>query len=249
MKASFYDDAEFSYEDYWKNRIYENASEEIAVNRLLKKQKFETAADIGGGFGRLTKVISKYAKNTRLVEPSEKMRETAKKYLDKSNIAITPGTTEETGLSTNSLDLYTCFRVFHHIPELQPTFTEMKRVIKPNGLLLLEFANSLNLKSRIRNFLNGRSIHYSPIEMRSNKNIKNKTIQFVNHHPENVMKIIKINGFKIEKVLSVSNFRLNALKKFVPLKILLVLELISQPILSQWYFGPSIFVLARKVDK
>jgi hypothetical protein len=42
---------------------------------------------------------------------------------------------------------------------------------------------------------------------------------------------------------------LNALKKFVPLKILLVLELISQPILSQWYFGPSIFVLARRVDK
>jgi ubiquinone/menaquinone biosynthesis C-methylase UbiE len=246
-KKHFYDDEDFSYRTYWQKREYENSSEVMAINRLLGKRHFKNSADIGGGFGRLTKILSGFSKNTILVEPSEKMREMAADYLkDTRSIKIISGTSEKTNLDSQSLDLVTSFRVFHHIPELQSTFEELTRIIKPDGLILFEFANSINFKSRIHSIVTGKPILVLPIDRRSQTNIRNQTIHFVNHHPVSIHKILKRNSFKVIKILSVSNFRFQILKKLIPIKVLLVLEYLFQTLFSGLYFGPSIFVLAQK---
>lgn len=249
-QTHFYDDAEFSYLDYWRARQYEDAAEKLAIKRMLGKRTFSTAADIGGGYGRLTSVIASYVKQTTLVEPSEKMRKTAQDFLkSQPSIKIQAGTADKTGLTANSCDLVTMFRVLHHIPNLQGTFSEMRKIVKPQGYLLIEFANSSHFKSRLKSFLTGEQIMLTPMERRSAYHIRQKTIDFVNHHPDTLFRELAKAHFSVQKIYSVSNFRSQIFKKLIPLPILLVLEYLAQSLLSSLYFGPSIFVLARKIDK
>lgn len=244
----FYDDSDFFYDQYWQTRAYEHTSEVLAIETLLEKKKFSNAADIGGGYGRLSKILTLFAKKVTLVEPSQKQRTLAKKYLDKK-IAIQSGLANKTGLAKASMDLVLMVRVMHHLPEPESSLVEINRILKNHGLLILEFANSANFKAKITSFITGRPILPIPIERRSLSNIKNKTIPFVNHHPHAIFKLLQRTGFVPIKVLSVSNLRFAFLKKILPIAMMNSLEKISQKTLSNVFFGPSIFVLAEKVDK
>jgi hypothetical protein len=62
-------------------------------------------------------------------------------------------------------------------------------------------------------------------------------------------KLLAHAGFKLEKVLSVSNLRYPVLKKFLPKKVLLGLEKSLQQPLAKSYFGPSTVYLLRKRSK
>ena len=135
-------------------------------------------------------------------------------------------------------------RVSHHLPDLQKTFVEIGRVLKPDGYFLLEIANSNNFKNRLLHFF--KPIPKVPIEKRSPANIRRQTIAFVNHHPDAVLALLKKHGFTIEQILSVSNFRSSFLKSVLPLSLLLKLENTSQKPLANCFFGPSLFILAKK---
>jgi len=242
-----YDDPKFSYQDYWQPRQYEHRTEVMAINRLLRHRIFSTAADIGGGFGRLTKNISLYSRHTYLIEPSKKLRTEAQEYLHNDRkITFLPGTAQHTGLPDQCLDLVSIVRVFHHIPHLQPVFVEITRILKPGGFLLLEFANSLNFKARIASLITGQPILLIPQEKRSTINIRRQSIPFVNHHPAHINQLLNNYGFRVQKTLSVSNFRSPFLKKLIPIKFMLFLESLFSSLLSVFYFGPSIFILAAK---
>jgi ubiquinone/menaquinone biosynthesis C-methylase UbiE len=245
--AAHYDDPNFSYVNYWQSRDYENLSEIEAINSLLKKQIFPQAADIGGGFGRLIPTILNFSKKVLLIEPSAKQRQIAKKsFTGIKTISVLPGTAEKTRLRDKSVSLITVIRVMHHLPDPLPAFNEFFRILKPDGILILEFANSKHFKAQILSLLTGKPILPIPIEKRSPSNIKKRTIEFVNHHPITIQKLLKRAGFEIDKTLSVSNFRSPTLKKILPIDLLVNLEKKVQSPLSGLYFGPSIFILARK---
>src|SRR3569833_365053 len=80
-KADQYDDPKFNYQDYWAGREYEHAAEEQANNRLLRGRKFDLAVDVGGGYGRLSKFLTKYSKKVILAEPSQHQLDIGKMYL------------------------------------------------------------------------------------------------------------------------------------------------------------------------
>ncbi len=247
MSVAHYDDPEFSYEKYWHNRAYEHAAEEIALTKLLKGKKFTNAVDIGGGYGRLSTVLQRYANHVTLVEPSQKQRTIAKRFLkDFPQITIKSGLSDKTQLEDNSQDLAMMVRVTHHLPDLKPTLAELSRVLKPKGLLILEVANSRHFKAWIKSLATGQPILPMPVERRSSANIRKNTIAFVNHHPGTVSKLLAQSGFKISRSLSVSNFRSPQLKKFLPKSILLNLESATQTPLARINFGPSIFLLCHK---
>lgn len=244
--TAHYDDPKFSYDKYWKGREYEHECEILAIKHFLGSQHFSISADIGGGFGRLTSLLSNYSDKTVLVEPSIKQRQLAAKYLDTKKIQITNGTVEKSRLASNQIDCVLMVRVSHHLPEPLIGFNELFRILRPGGILVLEFANSLNFKARIKSFFTGQPILQTPIEKRSLGNIKKNTITFVNHHPHTINKYLKKAGFITDTVLSVSNFRSPFFKKFISHKLLLKMEQLFQPLLSSIYFGPSIFILAHK---
>ncbi len=245
-----YDDRSFSYDRYWQGRQYEHQSELLAISRLLADSRFSVAADIGGGYGRLTAFLTPFSKQILLIEPSVKQRRMGQNYLKGlRGITISGGTIQKTGLPDASLDLVLVVRVMHHLPDPAPALSEIYRVLKPGGTLILEFANSLNFKARLRSQLTGQPILPAPLDRRSSANIRRHTIPFVNHYPSTLLKLLSKTGFQIDRVLSVSNFRSPLLKRLLPQKFLLSLEKYLQPRLGKIYFGPSIFIKATKIDK
>jgi len=244
-----YDDPSFSYTQYWQGRQYEHESEVLAIQTLFSRLHFNSLADVGGGYGRLIPTLSQYSSQLSLIEPSKKQRQIATKILNSlPGITVLAGTAENTRLPAASQDAVVLVRVIHHLPYPGPAFLEAARILRPGGYLLLEFANSANFKARLVNLVSGRPIPPLPLEKRSSQNIRARSIPFVNHHPQAIQALLTRHGFIQLRRLSVSNFRHPLLKKIFSSKILLVLESLSQSWLSSLWFGPSIFILARRLD-
>jgi ubiquinone/menaquinone biosynthesis C-methylase UbiE len=250
MGNAFYNDDQFSYLTYWQSRKYEHESELFALKKLLGKQHFPSSTDLGGGYGRLSVFLSSISDHVNLIEPSSKQRQLAKSYLKSyPNVAILPGSDLQTELPSDSQDLVILVRVIHHLSDTSQVFAEINRILKPEGTAVIEFANSLNFKSKLRSMFMNQIISKSPIDLRSAQNQNQHTILFSNHHPETILKSLHAHNLLPQSQLSVSNFRSPLLKKIIPLPILLFLEKIAQTLLSSLYYGPSIFVLVKKSSK
>ena len=248
-RADFYNHPEHSYPKFWEGREYEQASEEIAIKRLLKGKHFKTAADIGGGYGRLCIFLEQYADNITLAEPSQKQLDFAKDLLQghpRVNCLLTQA--DNLQLPDKSMDLLTMIRVMHHLPEPSKEFAELARVLKDDGYLVLELANNAHGRNRIKYALKGKRIPTEPVDIRSPQYRTEEDIAFVNHNPRTIVRQLAHAGLKVEKVLSVSNLRSTTLKRIVPKPIMLGLEKILQPSLSRTYFGPSVFFLIKKAQ-
>ena len=90
--------------------------------------------DIGAGTGDFLLTAKQNGWNTIGVEPSEKAK----------GIAIGKGiqfsaSTEE--LESNSFDVITMWHVLEHVPNLQEYIANLKRIIKPNGTIIIAVPN------------------------------------------------------------------------------------------------------------
>jgi len=248
-KADQYNDPKHNYLDYWNGRDYENKAEIIALKRLLKGKHFKNAADIGGGFGRLCIFLKQYADTVTLAEPSQQQLDIGKDYLkDHSEIKMVLTQADDLKFKDNSLDLITMIRVMHHLPDPTKEFSEIKRVLTDDGVFILEIANNIHARNRLKYLLQGKKLPTKPVDIRSKKNQREDEIAFVNHNPKTVIKQLAHEGLKVEKVLSVSNLRSPGLKKVMPESAMLALENVMQPTLAKTYFGPSTFLLVRKAS-
>ena len=67
-----------------------------------------------------------------------------------------------------------------------------------------------------------------PIDIRSKKHIKKKTLPFINYHPDQILEKLKQYNFEIIEIRSVSNIRSTLLKRLFPVHTLIDLEKILQ---------------------
>lgn len=238
-----YDDPNFSYPAFWEGRDYEHQAELIALRTLLGDKRFTLAVDVGGGYGRLTSFLSHNAEKVLLIEPSVVQRRIARRQVPE-NVDIRDGSASHTGMPEAHCDLVTMVRVMHHLPVADESIAEIHRVLKPGGFLVLEFANSLHAKSRLKRALHFRRTPIEPVRVSGSGN---PGVPFVNHHPKAVYDVLTRRGFFIERVLSVSNLRSTALKAALSLRVMLKIESATQALLGHAHFGPSIFVLARRM--
>lgn len=246
-RADQYDQDNYNYLKYWDGRDYEHAAEEMALRRLLKGKHFKSAADIGGGYGRLCVFLKNYADKVTLAEPSKQQLAIAKDFLkDHPDIDRVLTQADDLDLETKSQDLITMIRVMHHLPDPAQSFKELHRALKDDGYLLLEVANYAHGLNRLKHIVRFKRLPGEPVDIRSKKHQNDDEIAFVNHNPRTVVKQLAHAGFKVEKVLSVSNLRSPGLKKIVSKGIMLSLEKLMQPSLAKIYFGPSVFFLIRK---
>lgn len=246
-KADQYNDPSHNYQDYWHGREYEHAAEEMAIKRLLRGKKFDNAVDVGGGYGRLSKYLTKFAKKVTLAEPSQQQLDIAKMYLsDTPQVDRKLLQAADLKMADGAADLVLVVRVLHHLPDPVPEFNEIARVLKSGGTFILEFANDAHFLNRLRYGVRGKKVPRVPVDIRSEKNKKNGEIAFVNHHPKTILKMLDEAGFELEAVLSGSNLRSPTLKKVLGKKPLLAVESIMQPLLAPVYFGPSIWFRLKK---
>lgn len=246
-RADQYDDPKYNYQDYWTGREYEDAAERMAIKRLLKKERFAKAVDVGGGYGRLSKYLTNFADKVILAEPSQQQLDIARIYLkDSPEVEQQHLQAADLKMPAQSVDLVLVVRVLHHLPDPMAEFKEISRVLKPGGTFILEFANDAHFLNRIRYGLHGKRVPKSPVDIRSEANKKPGEVAFVNHHPKTIIKSLHEAGFEVETVLSGSNLRSPRLKKVLGKNVLLGLEKGMQPLLAPIYFGPSVWLRLRK---
>lgn len=249
-RADQYDDGDYNYLHYWRERDYEHAAEEHAIKKLLKGKRFKKAVDIGGGYGRLCLLLKNYADDVTLAEPSKKQLEIAEEFLkDNKDIHKKREQADKLTFKDKTFDLITMIRVMHHLPDPTVEFKELQRVMTDDGWLILEVANYAHARNRIRHALKGKRLPEQPIDIRSDENKTDDEIAFVNHNPKTVIKQLAHAGLKVEKTLSVSNLRSPGLKKVVPHSVMMTAEKLMQKPLARTYFGPSVFFLVKKAAK
>lgn len=248
-KADQYDSGNYNYLHYWDGRDYEHAAEEMAIKRLLKDKHFNSAVDIGGGYGRLCVLLVDYADKVTLAEPSKQQLKIAKEFLkDYPKIDQKQMQADDLKFKDGSIDLITMIRVMHHLPDPSAEFAEISRVLSDNGMLILEMANYAHGRNRLKHAIKFQKLPIEPVDIRSPENRRDDEVAFVNHNPKTVVKQLAHAGLKVEHVLSVSNLRSTTLKRVLPQSVMLSLETFLQSALAKTYFGPSVFFLVRKVQ-
>lgn len=242
-----YDNNNYNYLDYWTGRDYEDAAERMAFTRILRGRRFKHAVDVGGGYGRLCIFLKQYADKVTLAEPSREQHKIAETYLkDHPEIDRKRVTAADLGFKDGSVDLITIVRILHHIPDPEPEFKEIARVLSDDGIFIMEFANYTHFRNRVKHVIKRKKFPLQPVDIRSKENQNDDNPPFVNHNPKTVAKQLAHAGLKVERVLSVSNLRSPGLKKVVPKPVMLTLERFMQVPLAKTYFGPSTFFVIKK---
>lgn len=94
-------------------------------------------ADIGSGTGIFSKPFLKRGYTVFGVEPNKEMRAAAEiNFCNQNNFKSVNGTAEGTFLPNNTIDVIVVAQAFHWF-NLPKTFSEFKRILKPNGTVAL----------------------------------------------------------------------------------------------------------------
>lgn len=247
-RADQYNDPKHNYLHYWDGRQYEHQAEEIAINKLLHGKHFATAVDVGGGYGRLCVQLENFADKVALAEPSQQQLDIAADFLkDHPEIKRQLAQADALPFEDKSIELLTMIRVMHHLPDPSAEFREISRVLSPDGYAIIEVANYLHMRNRLRHLAKGKRMPVKPVDIRSASNKRDDEIAFVNHNPATVVRQLEHAGLRVEAKLSVSNLRSVRLKKIMPREVMLGAEKMLQRPLASVYFGPSIFFLVRPI--
>ena len=233
--------------DFWENtgREYEDQADRMAIRKLLPK-RMEKFADIGGGYGRLANEYLKRAHKVIIFDYSESELKQAKEiYGDK--IETRAGDIYELPFKDNELDGLMMVRVTHHLKKMNKAMEELYRVLKPGGVAVIEVANKRTLPKMVRYATRRSDVNPFDKKVANYKEISKDG--FYNYHPKYAEEIFDKTGFKIERVLSVSNFRSRRLKKLFGTKNLVKMEDKAQKALAPIRFAPSIYYKLRKPEE
>ena len=218
-------------------RQYEDRTEAIALKRLLPAGG-KLMLELGAGAGRNT---PRYAGYERIVvlDYSRTQLEQAQQRLGLSEKYIyVAADVYRLPFVDGLFDGATMIRVLHHMADAPKALTQVRDVMGPNGVFILEFANKLNLKAMLRYWL-GRQ-KWSPFTL--------EPVEFVelnfDFHPKAVRQWLTGLGFRIERTLTLSHFRMGLLKRLVPTGILVFFDSLFQWTGAWWQWTPSVFVRA-----
>jgi ubiquinone/menaquinone biosynthesis C-methylase UbiE len=224
--------------DFWEgqSREYEDAVERIALRALLPA-KGQRLLDIGAGFGRLADLYGGYTQ-VILLDYSRSQLEYARARLGDERFIYVAADIYHLPLATNAVDAVVMVRVLHHLSDVSLALAQIGRALRPQGSLVLEFANKRHLKNVVR-FLLGRGVNpfeSSPYEFAE--------LHF-DFHPAWVLQQLQSAELPVEASRSVSFFRSRLLKRALPIRWLIAMDGALQRLLAPLAIGPSQFVRSR----
>lgn len=229
---------------FWEDadRKYEDAADRMAIKKLLP-EKMENFVDIAGGYGRLADEYLPRAKSATLFDYSQSELDQAKeKYGKKLNTK--QGDIYKLPFKDGEFSTLMMIRATHHFKDMDKVLKELYRILAPGGVAVIEVANKRTLP-RIARYLTGKT-KTSPFDRRVANLSDIDKDGFFNYHPKYIENLFIDTGFDIDKVLSVSNFRSQGLKKVFGTKNLIKLEKGAQHILAPIRFAPSIYYRLKK---
>ncbi|UYN90563.1 MAG: class I SAM-dependent methyltransferase [Anaerolineales bacterium] len=225
---------------FWEQggRAYEDGAEQIALRRLLPRHG-KLMLEVGAGAGRNT---PRYAGYERIVvmDYSSTQLEQAQQYLGANERYIyVAADVYKLPFVDGLFDGATMIRVLHHMADAPAALAQIRNTLQPGASFILEYANKRNLKAIVR-WLLGRQ-KWNPF---SQEPVEYIELNF-DFHPAAINRWLGELGFRIERQLAVSHFRLGWLKRNIPTKLLVALDGLFQPLGAFWKFTPSIFLRAR----
>jgi len=235
-----------SYEDsdyqssFWDKggREYEDRVEAVALKRLLPKGG-RLLLELGAGAGRNTPRYTGYERIV-LLDYSHTQLEQAQQRLGRSGKYVyVAADLYRLPFIKGLFDTATMIRVLHHMTDAPKALEQVWNVMQLDGTFILEFANKLNLKSMLRYWF-GRQA-WSPF---TPEQVEFARLNF-DFHPKTVRNWLTNLGFRIEKTLTVSHFRMGILKRTLPTPLLVFLDSIFQWTGAIFQWTPSVFVKAR----
>lgn len=124
-------------ENYIKYRPSYPAEVFDCLKRECGLSKTSQVADIGSGTGIFSQLLAEHAGRVYGVEPNREMREAAERLLSAlPNFTSVNGTSEQTQLPANSVDLITAAQAFHWFDRVAAR-REFARILKPGGWVAL----------------------------------------------------------------------------------------------------------------
>jgi SAM-dependent methyltransferase len=130
-------------------------------------------------------------------------------------------------------------RVLHHLVDAPRALQQIRQVLQPGAVFILEFANKHNLKAIIRYWLKKQS--WNPFTLEP---IEFAALNF-DFHPKAVLSWLSQADFAVERLLTVSHFRIGFLKRWLPLKLLVAMDSLLQWTGNTWQLTPSVFVRCK----
>jgi SAM-dependent methyltransferase len=223
-------------------REYEDRTEAIALKRLLPNHG-RLMLELGAGAGRNTPRYAGFER-TVLLDYSHTQLEQAQQRLGMSDKFIyVAADVYRLPFVDGLFDGATMIRTLHHMADAPKALGQIRKVLQPRATFVLEFASKLNLKAILRYWL-GRQ-KWSPFSL--------EPVEFVelnfDFHPKAVFGWLDDLGFKRERTLTLSHFRIGVLKRLIPTSVLVWLDSMAQPSGNLWQLTPSVFVRATVKDE
>ena len=121
----------------------------VAMNFVKEK----IVLDIASGEGYGSNILSYSAKIVKGVDIDQSAVENANKRYKKSNLEFTKGSTSNIPFKDNYFDIVVSYETIEHHNEHIKMMEEIKRVLKPEGILIISSPDKLNYSDR-KNYKN-----------------------------------------------------------------------------------------------
>jgi ubiquinone/menaquinone biosynthesis C-methylase UbiE len=224
---------------FWEqgDRAYEDQVEAIALQRMLPPGG-ELLLELGAGAGRNTTRYKGFERIVLLDYSLTQLQQAQARLGRSERYLYVAADVYRLPFAAGLFDAATMIRVIHHMADAPRALQQIRRVLRPGAVFILEFANKQNIKAIARYLLGKQS--WSPFTP--------EPVEFValnfDFHPKTIRAWLNQSGFRIEKQLTVSHFRMRQFKKALPLSWLVQLDSIAQKTGQLWQLTPSVFVQA-----
>jgi len=224
--------------DFWEgqNREYEDGAERVALRALLPPRGGRLL-DLGAGFGRLADLYAGY-EEVVLLDFAQSQLEYARQRWGDDRFIYVAADLYRLPLASDAVDVTVMVRVLHHIADVPAALRQIARVLRPQGMLLLEFANKRHLKNILRHLIGRGPSPYDP------EPYEFARLHF-DFHPAWIAARLQEVGLAIQRRRSVSLWRLGWLKRHLPTSFLVGLDGLLQRPTAALALGPSQFVSAH----
>lgn len=219
-------------------RQYEDRAEAIALERLLPARG-ELLLELGAGAGRNTPRYGGYQRIVLLDYSRTQLQQARARLGDSARYVYVAADIYRLPFVDGLFDGATMIRTLHHMSDAPKALAQVRKVLQPGAVFVLEYANKLNLKAILRYWLGRQS--WSPFTL--------EPVEFValnfDFHPRAIRRWLTELGFRLERTLTVSHFRLGLLKRALPAGLLAAFDGLLQPTGELFQLTPSVFVRAK----
>ena len=227
--------------EFWegRGRDYEDRVERIALRRLLRGGGHRLL-EVGAGFGRLSDEFAAYEQVVLLDYSFSQLQYAQEHHGVSPHFLYVAADAYHLPFKPGVFDAATMIRVIHHMANVPKVLDQLGRVLVKDGVFILEHANKRHLKAMARYALKKQAWNphtHEPVEF--------VELNF-DFHPQYISDALAEAGFRIERRVPVSFFRVDALKRSVSTGLLASMDGLLQT--SGALVAPSVFVRARRSE-